>query len=250
MEPVSPQPPPEPVPVSQVGQFLRRARITIIVLFVCWHLFSLLFRNIFDLWWDDLVPNGLKKLTWWEVPVLTMHQNFPNDPRHVELTPGKVFSTIDMATYRYLNYFGIEQGWSMFSPPIARRAAFVAAEIQFADGSNETLLSPNEFPFQGYFRWDGWRQRKLEDNLVYATPESIEDKSDPQLFEAYVRWSVRRWRDQNPEDLRVVSQVKLLKRNWSLPGPEEDPHSHFLEITEISTFTPDGKLIPRKVEPE
>jgi len=232
--------------VSPVRRFFASLRVVLIAAFVCWHLFFLLFRNPLDLWWHELVDDGLKKLSWWDTPLVTMQQAFPNDPRHVVVTPGKIFSTIDMATWRYGNYFGIEQGWSMFSPPIARRGSFLAAEVILDDGSTEMLLSPNEKPLPDgfYFRWGGWRQRKLEDYLLYETPESIAGKSDPQIAQAYVRWSVRRWREINFYDPRLVARVRLVKRTWEFPHHTDPPNKLTLSESTIGTFLPDGSLAP------
>ncbi len=243
--PLDPQPVPTPTS-SPLERFLRALRIVAITAFVCWHLFYLLFRNPLDLWWNEIVTGWLKKQVWWDRPLVTMQQNFPNDPRHVVVTPGKIFSTIDMATDRYGHFFGVEQGWSMFTPPIARKAPFLAAEIELNDDSREVLLSPNEvsLPEGWYFRWDGWRQRKLEDYMIYENTDSIPGKSDPQIFQAYVRWAVRRWRAQHPDDPREVVRVRLLKRNWSLPGPDESRTAHQVKVTEIGTFTPDGAFQP------
>ena len=50
----------------------------------------------------------------------------------------------------------------------------------------------------GFIRLGGWRQRKLEDYLLDATDEKgskpVANKSDKMVYQAYVRWCIRRWR--------------------------------------------------------
>src|SRR5262249_13725415 len=155
--------------------------------------------------------------------------------------------------------FGVEQGWSMFTPNMARGCSFLAAEIEFRDDNDTYLVkSPNEPAFskgeqpvpQTFLRVGGWRQRKYEDSLAFTKPDQLErmdasDGDDLFLFEAYVRWSIRRWREKEPDDKRTPSRVRLLRRRFSFPreigsDPLRSESYDRMEVWTIGYFNPDG----------
>lgn len=133
----------------------------------------------------------------------------------------------------------------MFAPPLARYDYFLAARIEFIEGGVEVIRSENEPDPRGYFRFGGWRQRKLEDYLVTNTSELSPGNEELPLWEAYVRWSVRRWREQHPDDTRTPARVLLLRRDFTFPNPTEDP-AVFAEpkVYTLGTFLPNGSLVP------
>ena len=115
------------------------AKTTAVALFVAWHLFFFLLRNPLDLW-DKPVEEWCKKQDGWKA---------------VE----PYYDKTDRVTRKYGNFFGIEQGWKMFPPPLARSGWFPESEIAFTDGSVETFPSDNEPDLARYFRLGGWRQQ-------------------------------------------------------------------------------------------
>ena len=245
-------------------RLMRRLRIVAITLFVCWHLFFLLFRNVFDLWETELVENGLKKIAWWYHPIAVVPWAETPAPdatdeeieearnAKVEIHAHWIFRKFDNITYRYGHFFGLEQGWSMFTPPLARSAPFIVADLVMTDDSTARVPSPNLPDVEqragvtsGYIRLGGWRQRKLEDQLVNENPETVGGKSDPQLFPAYVRWCIRRWKEKNTDDPREVKQVNLVRLRIYFPEPKPnvDLMSFLKEEYPIGSFTPHGVII-------
>jgi hypothetical protein len=192
-------------------------------LFVCWHLFFLLVRNPLDLWYTPF-KEWCQERGWW--------------PR---LEPW--VRPVDRATGQYGNGLGVEQGWCMFTPPLARSAPFLAARIDFTDGTSEVLRSDNEPDPTAFFRVGGWRQRKLEEYLVHPDETKLHEHEELGLWEAYARWSVRRWKARHPEDRRTPRQVALLRRRIYFPVPGQDPGLYAEpEVYPIGTFDPDGRL--------
>ena len=120
--------------------------------------------------WDKPVEDWCAKQGWWK-----------------DVRP--YYDKTDRATRKYGNFFGIEQGWKMFPPPLARSAWFLDSEITFDDDAVETLPSDNEPDLTHYLRLGGWRGRKLETYLVWATPEELRGSrsDDLPVFAAYVR---------------------------------------------------------------
>src|SRR5262249_5870267 len=56
----------------------------------------------------------------------------------------------------YGTFFGLDQGWAMFTPELARRSPFLAARIEFTDDTSVLLLSENEpTDLNHYFRIGG-----------------------------------------------------------------------------------------------
>jgi hypothetical protein len=194
-----------------------------VFVFVCWHLFFLLFRNPLDLWGNELEA-WAKKQTWW-----------------ARAEP--VFEPVDRVTRRYGNLTGVQQGWGMFTPPLARSAPFLAARLDFTDGSATFVYSENEPDPTHFLRLGGWRQRKLEDYMVHTKPHDLPGNQELPLFEAYARWCARLWREAHADDSREIAKVVLLNRNFELPEPGHDPR-HFQPptVTVIGTFGPDGRL--------
>jgi len=201
-------------------------KTVVVVVFVCWHLFFLLVRNPVDLWEKPILA-WAEKHFWWK-----------------EVEPS--FKKIDYATYYYGNFAGVQQGWSMFSPEMARRAPFLTARIDFTDGSQEVLSSENEPADPSrFFRFGGWRQRKLEDSLLWTKPKELPDCEDLPLFKAYVRWSIRHWHEANPDDPRQPQRVELLRRILQMPGPHDNPWVFPVsEEVLIGTFSPEGEVAP------
>jgi len=194
-----------------------------VFLFVCWNLVFLALRNPLDLG-SEAWERWASRRWWW---------------------PG--WNAADRATRRYATTCGLEQGWSMFSPPLWRSASFPLAGLEFDDGSADVVRSPNDLPPNSpYLRVGGWRQRKLEDE--YIVNQARFDRyrrtnaSDLLLWQAYVRYAVRRWRAAHPDDPRRVIAVRLLRRHIDFPQPDEPP-THFTEAEPelIGVFEPDGR---------
>ncbi len=208
--------------LPRLWPFAERAAV---VLFVGWHLFFLVFRNPLDLW-NKPVEDWCAKQGWW---------------KGVE----PYYDKTDRVTRKYGNFFGIEQGWKMFPPPLARSGWFLESEITFDDNSVETLPSDNEPDLTDYVRVGGWRGRKLETYLEWAAPEELhgERSDDLPIFAAFVRWRVRRWRESHPDDPRTPVKVKLVRHKIDLPQPGDDPTKHPDKgVTEIGAFDADGRL--------
>lgn len=213
---------------SWFGRLWRVVQTTLIVLFVCWHLFFMFVRNHLDLW-EDTILGWAKEQTWWSRVERPVHH-------------------IDYKTWYYGNFTGCEQGWGMFSPPMARRVAFMGGKLIFSDGSHAIVTSINEPQDPAsYFRAGGWRQRKLEDCLGWVKPESIPESADLPVYGAFIRWYIRTWRQAHPDDPRTVSEVHLIYRNYVLPGVDQDPAS-FAPPTEsvLAVFSPEGEYLQRE----
>ena len=114
------------------------AKVGAVALFVAWHLFFFLFRNPLDLW-DKPVEDWCARWPWWK-----------------DAAP--YYDKTDRVTRKYGNFFGIEQGWKMFPPPLARAGYFLDADVTFTDGSTETFTSDNELDLADHLRLGGWRQ--------------------------------------------------------------------------------------------
>jgi hypothetical protein len=212
-------------PVRLLRLLWRAVLATAITLFVLWNLFFQIFRNPLDLWWTDDQPyrDDVKKLPAWS-----------------KVEP--CFDTAYGYTRAYGNLGGIQQGWSMFTPNLARRSGFMAARLVFDDDSDDLVYSENEFDFaRPYVRLGGWRQRKVEDELVSDSAKKLAG-AEGALYEAYARWCVRKWRAANPDDPRQgrIKEVRLIRRNVRFPRPGDAPR-HFDEPDTVllGTFDPD-----------
>jgi len=152
---------------------------------------------------------------------------------------------VDDATRHYGNFNGIDQDWRMFTPPLSRSAVFLAARVEFTDGSDDVVLSEGEPDPHGFFRFGGWRQRKLEYELAYKDPADLASDEDLPLCQASARRFLRRWRDGHPDDQRTPARVVLLRRSIDLPKPGADPGAFPpADVSVIGTFLPDGSLAP------
>ena len=201
-------------------------RTAAVAAFVGWQLFFLVARNTLDFWYTPFKDWCVRRQVW-------------------EAGVRPLLDPVDDATRRYGDFNGIDQNWRMFTPPLARSAQFLAARIEFADGSEEVLLSENEPDPQRFIRVGGWRQRRLEDALVYKDRDRLPWDEDRPLCEAYARWSIRRWRERHPEDGRSPARVVLLRRDVAFPQPGADPAAFDpAEVSVIAAFRPDGSLIP------
>ncbi|HVS39458.1 MAG TPA: hypothetical protein VMS17_28125 [Gemmataceae bacterium] len=196
------------------------ARTTAAVVFVGWQLFFLLVRNPLDFWYTPIRDWCVKEGIW-------------------DHGAGRLIDPVNDATSRYANFNGIDQNWKMFTPPLSRSAQFLAVRIEFSDGSDELILSDEEPDPHGFFRFGGWRQRKLEYQLVFGDP------ADLPLCEAYARWSLRRWQAGHADDPRTPSRVVLLRRDVDFPKPGADPAVFPpAEVYTIGAFLPDGRPEP------
>ena len=172
------------------------ARNTAVVLFGGWQLVFLCVRNSLDFWYTP-IRDWCRKQEIWDHGV------------------GPVLDPVNDAADQYANFNGIDQDWKMFTPPLARSDPFLAVRIVFTDGSDEVLLSDNEPDPRSFFRFGGWRQRRLEDVVVWGR--------SPVLSAAYVRWSVRRWRERRPDDPRTPRRVVAPPPRVELPGAGDRP---------------------------
>ncbi len=196
------------------------ARTTAVVLFVGGQLFFLVVRNTLDFWYTPIKDWCVTQGIW------DRGAGFAIDP-------------LNDATDRYANFNGIDQNWRMFTPPLSRSAQFLAARVEFTDGTSDVILSEEEPDPHGFFRFGGWRQRKFEYALAYARG------ADRPLLEPYARWSLRRWQDGRPDDPRTPTQVVLVRREIALPTPGQDPSAFpEAEDTPVGTFRPDGSPEP------
>src|SRR5262249_11813201 len=73
-----------------------------------------------------------------------------------------------------------------------------------------------------FFRFGDWQLRKLEEYLL-EVPDDLQDSPEWPLWEAYVRWSVKRWHEGHPDDPRKVRRLVFLRRRIYFPPPDADP---------------------------
>jgi hypothetical protein len=206
----------------------------VIFLVVVFHLAVLAVRNPLDLWYNEVRASMQNhqwdaKQTWWD--------RFGKDER------GE-FRLADNFTWKYTNTVGMEQRWSMFSPPLARGAPFLAVRLEFTGGTSETILSTNEPDPGSYFRVGGWQVRKLEDYLMWPSKDLASDGELP-LWEAFARYKARQWRANRPGDPRQVQRIVLVRRRLSFPEPDQTsadvkPPSE----EDVLSFDATGKLLP------
>jgi hypothetical protein len=71
----------------------------------------------------------------------------------------------------------------------------------------------------------------------------LRDDEELPLYEAYVRHFLRRWRQQAPEDSRMVRRIALVRRRVYFPQPHED-RGAFQEGEEavLGVFDPEGHV--------
>ncbi len=225
---------PGPTPLRRLW---RRAVRSLVFVFVCWQLAVMVVRSPLDMlreplhewagrqpWWQDGLP-------WWA-------------EQHALL------DRLDRATFVHSRLTGTEQGWGLFGGNRDRWVGFLAARIEFADGSQPfEVRSPNEPDPRSFFRLGGARLRKLENCLVHRTgADEIGHCDDLPLYQAHVRWAVRRWRQQAPADQRTPARVVLLRRYLVFPGPDDGlgtfDNWQPWAPDELAAFGPDGDLQP------
>jgi hypothetical protein len=210
-----------------------------VVLFVCWNLLYLAVRNPLDLWWDNDTRTLAAEQTWWPKARWLLDDSDNNDQW-----------SLNKATDRYGEFAGIQQGWSMFTPWLARKSFYLSAEMEFDNGDRDVVYSTNEFRHDTfYLRIGNWRQRKLEDDtLVRPNPDDLtryrnEKRPKLVLWEAYVRHAVRRWQAAHPNDPRRIVAVRLQSHYIRFPDPNAD--TKYFEKSEpecFGVFDPDGRL--------
>lgn len=260
-------PQPEPAPrASLVWRSLRALRVVLITLFVCWQLLFLLVRNPLDLWKSEILTNGLRTQDWFTrswVEIDWPDKYEPDAAPEVievaraqkwKISPDWFVTKLDDLTGRYASYLGLDQGWSMFTPPMWSKAYFPEVELHFNDGTTALVYSPNAPDTaqrgglqSGYIRLGGWRQRKLEDYILKPTNDEgdkpVSTMTDKQVFQAYIRWSVRRWQEKHPDDPRIVVKVGLYYQTVHFPRPGEDPTRFRVRSDLITWFHPSGELV-------
>jgi hypothetical protein len=223
------EPPPSsafalPPPPSRLRRILRGLGIAAVALFVAWHLLFQVVRTALDLWSSPV--RG-----WCEENI-----THPFDRA--------VFNKLDTSTQRYGSLTGIVTGWSMYAPPVARSASFLTVRLEFDDGTWVDLNSFNEpADTHHFFRVGGWRQRKLEDSLLGIRNTEVRNHVDRPVYEAYVRWRLKAWRDANPNDPRTVLHIRLLMRDLDLPHPDRPDDPPAVHFYRLGDFAPDGSAL-------
>jgi hypothetical protein len=217
--PLPPAPAPRP---SRLRRAWRIIKGLAVAAFVVWHLFFLVYRNVADLWGDDLVKKAQAEKDWEAL-----------EPR---------LKKAARPTRLYAAYAGQEQGWCMFASPLARKAYFPAVRIYFDDGSDELVTSGNEPDPTHYRRFGGWRQRKIEDIIAYGDEKKVRDE-EAALWANYAVWMYHKWREAHPDDSRQAARLALLSRLVRFPELGK-PHAYpEVETYTIAIYTPDGRLV-------
>jgi len=215
--------PPPPAPAGGWARRLgRRSRAALVFLVVAWHLFFFAVRNPLDLW-DRHIYGWIEARGW--------------PPAYA-----RAVKRADDLTYRYANLTGCEQRWVMFRPPMARGASFLGYRFEFADGTSETLRSPNEPAPERFFRLGGWQLRKFEEHLVWP-PDDLARDPERALWEAYAREVIRRWRAGGGE--KPLRRLVLVRRRIAFTAPDDLPGAYEPpEEVDIAAFDPEGRLLP------
>lgn len=230
----TPQAASPPAPRPSLLRRLWQGLVTfLVIVFVCWNLFVLLARNVLDLW-DEQVRQWASSQLWWK------------DYR-------EKFDHLDTLTSYYAKFTGAEQGWSMFTPNLARSDPFLTARLEFTDGSSELVMSQvapllekknvDDDHYQiSYVRIGLARQRKLEEYLM-KLPNDLKTSSYLPMYEAFARYCLRRWQQRHPDDPRVVEHVVLLKYRIYYPRPGQDSWRYEEPSTrDFATFDAQGKI--------
>jgi hypothetical protein len=216
-------PPSRPAVLAAAWRWFKAAVVFVIVVV---HLFLFVLRNPLDLWYKPVKAWLEKHEAWWA-------------------EYGEAFKRTDRFTERYLNLVGCEQGWAMFTPPMARSAPFLAYRIEFSDGPPEEVLSSREpADPSAFFRIGDWQTRKYEDYLCYPPDNLAEDPELP-LWETAARRVVANWKALHPGESRKVRRVVMLKRTIDFPGPDETPGAYLpARESEVARFDGQGRLMP------
>jgi hypothetical protein len=206
---------------SRLARFIHQAAGVLVFGFVCWHLFFLAVRN-FARDENQAISMFCDKI--------------------------RVKPALDLAnkwTGTYESVLGLDQGWVMFSSPVARSGGpFPSVRIEFEDGSSAELLSDNEPPdINRFVRFGLWRTRKFE-HMIVTKFEDRKDSYRLPMWERYVCWRLEVWQTRNPDDPRKPVRIVLTKRRFAYPKPDEDPSNlQPPTIEEIATFDTEGKLV-------
>jgi hypothetical protein len=209
-----------------VRQVCWAGKVLVLSAFVVWHLFFLLLRNPLDVRSDNrpitFAPAGWDGLS-------------------------HAWQTLDDATTTYGNVLRIEQGWTLFTPPMARSGDFLSVRLVFADGQRVTLPSDNAVdPSSFYLRRGGFRQRKLEDYIESLYSKNV---ASP-LPAAQVRARQARWRRRHPEEDRVVVRLELVRCHLVFPPPGADPRTEGESQEKIlGSFDAAGQPLPPDAHP-
>jgi hypothetical protein len=220
----APAAPPSPVTPTLLGRLWRGLKGAVVFCIVVFHLVTMAIRNPLDLWYEE-VKEWLKEEGLWE--------------RH-----GERFRRVDRFTWKYLNGVGCEQRFSMFSPPVARGAPFLAFRYEFTDGSSELVPSAQEPDPTSFFRLGGWQRRKLEGYLVYP-PDDLHQDGERVLWEGQARQAMRQWRADHPDDPRRLKGVTFIRRRIHFPHFDDDPTQYAPPgETVVARFDAEGRLLP------
>jgi hypothetical protein len=212
--------------VEVVRQVCWAGKVLAIAVFVVWHLLFLLIRNPLDVR-GARSPVAFEPAGW-------------DGLAHA-------WRTMDEATTTYGNVLRIEQGWTLFTPPMARDGDFLSVRLVFADGECVTLPSDNAVDPSGfYLRRGGFRQRKLEDWIGSLFSKNVAST----LPGAQVRARLARWRRHHPDEERVVERVELVRCRLVFPPPGSDPGTDAGSQEEIlGSFDATGKALPQDADP-
>jgi hypothetical protein len=126
--------PPTDSALQPTPSLARRAAAVVVGLFAIWQLVYLPAANLID-----LVPRRTGPLL---EPIPDMHQEVGTFTEFEPLQRA-ADCTGDVLDF-WSELSGQEQGWSLFAPKMPEYSVFPAAELEFADGTTETLLSPYE----------------------------------------------------------------------------------------------------------
>lgn len=203
------------------------------------HLLFLVIRNPLDLWDDEMKKWLVQQKVWQDDPPT-------EEQREASYNVRPIYRFLDELTHRYGQTTGTEQRWVMFTPPMARRAPFLAVRLEFADGSQVMVLSDNEPRDPAEFlRIGGWQTRKIED-VIYDIPATRGPaNSEWPMWEAFIRWRVRHWKATFENTDREPVRAVLVKRIILFPGPFDPPNRYrYGEEEDLLSFTPEGKLLP------
>jgi hypothetical protein len=244
--------------VPWIVLFARVVTATLVVLLVAFHLVVLVIRNPLDLW-DKEIREELADRPRLGGRLAHAALADPDDPG---LKPEKsywdspafrdCYHKSDRFTWKYTNFIGLEQRWTMFSPPMARKADFLAIRLEFSDGSSELMLSQNE-PSNpnSFFRIGGWQVRKLEDYLAYPGEGVLTDRANPErkLWEAFARHAIVRWHSAKPGDPREIDHVVFVRRRVFFLDRVKHPGQRPEEVREpehrdIAAFDKEGRVLP------
>jgi hypothetical protein len=239
-------PPPTPQPGAPAWLVATRVvRGVIVLAIVAFHLVVLAIRNPLDLW-DKEIREELRELPRWGGAAAAD----PDRPEPYSYWGDEKFKErylkADRFTWKFTNTVGLEQRWTMFSPPMARKGDFLAVRLEFTDGSQEMIRSDNE-PTDptSYLRVGGWQIRKLEDYLAWPSESALSDAKEKKLWEGYARHVIKKWRDARPNDPRTLSLVVFVRRRLYFPEPGQT-HKDVPPPYEkdVATFDANGKLLP------